>query len=354
MGRFLFYMLLGTAAAAAIVTASMFLQSPKENQADAQVLMSGNTPLQQTASLPIRRCMNMGGALEAPREGDWGYKIRAEDFKRLKLAGFDTVRVPIKFSAHTDNNPPYRISPDLIKRVDQIVDWAIVEGLQIIIDVHHYEELMQNPYVHEPRLEAMWTQIAYHYAKAPNNLMFELINEPNDKMTIERTDQLNRRLLNIVRQHNPGRWVIIGSAGWGNLDALMKSNPPRDPRVMTTFHFYDPFEFTHQGATWVPGANYPTGVKWSARSEERAAIASELDKAARWRDKTRMPMLLGEFGAINKADTTSRARWAEVVRVESERRQIGWCYWEYATGFPAFDLKANSWIPQMHRALGGR
>ena len=354
MRSLLFYIFLtvisAVAAWAGIRMLSATTNAQAASPAHGQVAMSPY----QGGSMPIKRCMNMGGALEADNEGDWGYKIRRKDFQALKRAGFDTVRVPIKFSAHTGGYTPYDISPDLFKRVDEVIDWAIIEGLQVIIDVHHYEELMSNPYAHEKRLEAMWKQIAYRYATAPDNLMFELINEPNDKMTIAKTDALNQRLLRIVREHNPRRWVIIGSAGWGGMDALLDSNPPREPFVMTTFHYYDPFEFTHQGATWITHANYPVGVKWTGLSHEQAAIRRDLDKAAAWRDKTGLPMLLGEFGAIGKADNVSRAAWAEVVRVESENRNIGWCYWEWGTGFPAYDLASENWVPGMKRALSGR
>jgi len=355
MGKFFYYALLGTAAAVAIITGAALFSGSDKGQAEAREPAADQKVVKRpTISLPIKRCMNMGGALEAEREGDWGYKIRKQDFTTLRLAGFDTVRVPIKFSAHTETRAPYKISPELFSRIDEVLDWAIVEGLQIIIDVHHYEELMSNPHTHERRLEAMWEQIAYRYATAPKNVIFELINEPNGKMTIARTDKLNKRLLQIVRKHNSDRWVIVGSAGWGGMDALLKSNPPREPYVMTTFHYYDPFEFTHQGATWIEGANYPTGVKWTGRSAEQAAIRKDLDKAARWRDQTGLPMLLGEFGAIGKADNSSRAHWAEVVRAESEKRGIGWCYWEWATGFPAYDVGTGRWVPGMKRALTGR
>ncbi len=355
MGKYLLYTALGTLAAAGIVAGFLYLNSGAQSEAEAAVPASRPAPNMATATTnaPIKRCMNMGGAMEADNEGDWGYRIRHDDFRKLKMAGFDSVRVPIKFSAHTNPRPPYEISPAIFKRVDQIVDQAIIEGLKVIIDVHHYEELMKNPAAHEPRLEAMWNQIAYRYATAPDNLMFELINEPNDKLTIKRTDALNRRLLDIVRQHNKTRWVIIGSAGWGSLEALMKSDPPKDPKVMTTFHYYDPFEFTHQGATWVPG-NYPTGIRWSGQSAERMAISRDMRTAAAWRDKTGMPILLGEFGAISKADDVSRGRWAEVVRAEAERQGIAWCYWEWATGFPAYDTTREQWIPEMRRALTGR
>jgi len=354
MGKFLFYTLLGTAAAVAIVTGASLFGGAENGAAEAASPAEGHntTPRARGATMPIKRCMNMGGALEASYEGEWGYTIRQRDFRELKHAGFDTVRVPIKFSAYTGEYAPYTISPKLFKRVDQIIDWAVIEGLQVIIDVHHYEELMKNPYAHEKRLEAMWQQIAYRYATAPENLVFELINEPNDKLTIGRTDMLNQRLLGVVRQHNPKRWVIVGSAGWGSLEALTQSSPPKDPYVMTTFHYYDPFEFTHQGASWV--GNYPTGVVWKGLSYEQAAVRKDMDMAARWRDKTGHPMLLGEFGAIGKGDVNSRARWAEVVRTEAEKRGIGWCYWDWGTSFSAYDVSKDQWVPGMRRALAGR
>ncbi len=354
MGKALKYLILGTIAAAGLLALSLFMGAPGgEDQALAQNGAQNGLRGMQSPSSPIRACMNMGGALEAPREGEWGYTVRREDFRRLKQAGFDTVRVPIKFSAHTDVRAPYRISPEFLRRVDQIVDWASLEGLQLIINVHHYEELMKNPDAHEARLEAIWRQLSYHYARAPQSLMFELLNEPNDKMTVARTDALNRRLLKIVRQHNPNRWVIIGSAGWGSLDALMESTPPKGPRIMTTFHYYDPFELTHQGATWMP-EDLPLGVSWRGSQAERAALSRDMDQAAQWRDKSGMPILLGEFGVINKADPASRARWAEAVRRAAEARDIGWCYWEWGTGFAAYDLASERWIPEMRKALAQR
>ncbi len=316
---------------------------------------SAASPVAAAADLPqspIRRCMNMGGALEAPTEGAWGYTIQQADFRRLKQAGFDTVRVPIRFSVHTAPQPPYAIDRAFLARIDQVVDAALTEGLQIIIDVHHYEALMRHPDQHEARLEAIWSQLSYHYAKAPPQLIFELLNEPNDRMTVARTDALNARLLQIVRQHNPQRWVIVGSAGWGSLDALMDSHPPQDPGIIMTFHYYAPFEFTHQGADWV-GEDLPLGVTWGD-SDGYRAIARHMDEVKQWAAVRKLPLFLGEFGVINKADHRSRALWTEAVRLQAERNNMGWCYWDYATAFHAYDQNQQRWLPDMRKALTGR
>ncbi len=299
---------------------------------------------------PIHRCMNMGGALEAPREGDWGYTIRRSDLKRLKSAGFDTIRVPIKFSAHSAKSPPFQINPSFLKRVDEIVDWALLEGLQIIIDVHHYDELMQAPNIHERRLEKIWDQLAYHYQNAPDQLMFELINEPHSNMTVERTDALNARLVSRIRRDNPNRWIVVGSAGWGSLDALAESRPPRSHRLIGTFHYYDPFEVTHQGATWME-PSYPLGARWRGTASEKAQIKADFDIVKRWQAQTGMPVLLGEFGVYEKADLQSRADWAGAVRRESEAQGFGWCFWEWGTGFNVYDVSRERWISPIRDAL---
>ncbi|MCF6329746.1 MAG: glycoside hydrolase family 5 protein, partial [Henriciella sp.] len=230
------------------------------------------------ARSPIQRCMNMGNALDSPRiEGEWGYKIRRQDLELLRDVGFDSARIPIRWSARTGMAPPYRIDPAFFGRVDEIVDWGGEIGLNIIINVHHYDALSVRPDIHEARLEAIWDQIADHYAGAPDYLIFETVNEPFGEMTVKRTDALNRRILERIRQDNPGRWVILGTAQWSNLDGLTESDPPYDRRAILTYHDYNPFEFTHQGAFWTDPVR-PTGVRWGTR-KDLSRLAATLDKA---------------------------------------------------------------------------
>lgn len=327
----------------AAITFWLVTGTPKQT-ADAQSIAAKPVP-----ASPIQRCMNMGGALEAANEGDWGYTVRQQDFTRLKAAGFDTIRLPVKVSAHTAKTAPYAIDEALLTRVDEIIGWAIADDLQIILDVHHYEELNDQPRAHEPRLEAMWDQLATRYAAYPANLMFEFINEPYGAMTVARTDRLNARLLARIRQDNPDRWVVIGSAQWGSLMGLLDSSPPYDPRVITTFHYYEPFEFTHQGANWTEPPR-PLGVTWGNKKDRRA-IQDDMGRAAHWRDQTGMPMLLGEFGVFVDAPMDERARWTAHIRRSAEAEGIGWCYWEWGTGFPVYDLKREAWMAPIRAAL---
>ena len=301
------------------------------------------------AESPVKRCINLGGALEASNEGDWGYRIRVEDFALIKATGFDTVRIPVKWSAHARTDTPYTIDGLFLARVDTVVNQALARDLNVIIDVHHYDELATDPAGHLPRLYAIWDQLFLHFAGAPDSVMFEFLNEPNGEMTNRKVDEMNRVLLTRARSLHPDRWIIVGGSGWGHFEGLSKSRPPYDRRVMTTFHFYAPFEFTHQGATWLD-MDLPTGMDWGS-AEDRAEITKTFDAVVDWRDRTGMPVFLGEFGVYTAAPADARARWTSFVRASAEARDIGWCHWDWATAFRVYDLETESWIAPMRDAL---
>ena len=298
---------------------------------------------------PVSRCMNLGGALEAPREGEWGYTIRAEDMARLKEAGFDTVRIPVKWSAHTDVEAPYTIDPDLMDRVKEVVRQAEANGLNAIIDVHHFDELYEDPDGERARLGAIWTQIADAFEGASDSVIFELINEPRDRMTVRKTDAINRELLAIIRDKHPDRWVVVGSAGWGGLDALLKSRPPEDDRIILTFHTYDPYEFTHQGAFFA-NPPPPVGKRWGTRDDIRQMTLGA-DLAARFAMEQGHPILMGEFGVYEEVPLDQRVKWTRAMRELAEERQIGWCYWDFAGTFKVYNIERESWIRSLLSAL---
>ena len=76
----------------------------------------------KTDSLPVGRCVNMGNSLETPTEGAWGgKKIDAADFTRIAKAGFNTIRLPVRWSTRAGTDAPHTIDPIFMKRVKQVV-----------------------------------------------------------------------------------------------------------------------------------------------------------------------------------------------------------------------------------------
>lgn len=304
------------------------------------------------AKLPFCRCINIGNALEAPVEGQWGVYIRDEFFKIIKEAGFEAVRIPIRWSAHANNDPPYTIDEKFFQRVDHVVKKALEQGLYVIINVHHYEEIMQNPLEHRERFIAIWQQISTRYRHYPDKLIFELLNEPHDKLTADLWNQLVRETVAVIRATNPTRKIIVGPVNWNSAYALQQLQLPEgDENIIVTFHFYTPFEFTHQGAEWV-SPSPRVGVKWYGTRAEQLEVVRELDIAASWAEKHGgVPLLMGEFGAYGKADMESRVRWTYFVAREAEKRGIAWCYWEFAAGFGVYDQFRGRWRAELLEAL---
>ncbi|HKI37524.1 MAG TPA: glycoside hydrolase family 5 protein [Gemmataceae bacterium] len=300
----------------------------------------------------LGRGINFGNALEAPREGDWGLTLEEDYFERVKKAGFNSVRLPIRWSAHAGAKPPHEIDAAFFKRIDWAVEQALSRDLVAVLNVHHFDELLQDPDKHEAELLALWKQIAEHYRDRSNRLYFELLNEPNGKLTEERWNALVPKLLEVVRATNPKRIVIVGPGQWNGLGALDKlSLPEKDRNLIVTFHYYSPFHFTHQGAEWLSESKKWKGTTWTGTAKETEELSKDFAKAAAWAKKHERPLFLGEFGSYGVADMDSRARWTRAVAREAEKHGFSWAYWEFGAGFAAYDRKAKAWHEPLLKAL---
>ncbi len=305
-----------------------------------------------SANQRLRRTVNLGNALEAPNEGEWGVILQAEYFRTIAEAGFTAVRVPIRFSAHADEKPPYTLDPVFLARVDWVVQNAIKNGLVVILDMHNYLEIFDDPAGHRERFVALWQQIAEHYQGYPDSqVYFELLNEPNGNLDAAKWNALLVETLAIIRQSNPTRPVIIDPTNWGGADGLSSLQLPNDPNLIVTFHYYLPFEFTHQGAEWMAGSDSWMGTTWDGTPDQVATIANDFDSVSTWVAENNRPIFMGEFGAYSKGDQASRVRWTTAVRQAAEERGFSWGYWEFCSGFGVYDPVANQWREDLLHAL---
>jgi len=305
------------------------------------------------SSVTLGRGINFGNMLEAPNEGEWGLTVQEEYFDRVKEAGFDFIRLPVRWNTHAGQEWPYTIDPAFFARVDEIVNWAVERDLTIIVDFHHYEEMMWDPWSHKDRFVGIWKQVAGHYKEYPSNVLFELLNEPNDQLNASLWNQCLVEALAVVRETNPTRDVVIGPVSWNAYDWLSTLDVPNDQHLIVTFHYYLPFQFTHQGAEWTGDeAQKWLGITWDATDAEKAEITAHFDAVSEWSARHgNVRILLGEFGAYSRAPQDSRVRWTEFVSREAERHGFAWAYWEMASGFGAYDPSAGAWREDLLNAL---
>ena len=198
----------------------------------------------------LGRGVNLGNALEGPNEGEWGVMLKEEYFDIIKQVGFNSIRLPVRWSGHALTEKPYTINPNFFNRVDWAVNCALSRNLPVILNMHHYRELYTDPNTfHKERFLAMWKQIAEHYKDYPDMLLLEILNEPDDALTPQMWNEWLKDALAVIRQSNPKRTIVIGSANdsWITYLKLLEL-PENDRNIIVTVHHYFPHAFTHQGA----------------------------------------------------------------------------------------------------------
>ncbi|MCQ1835433.1 glycoside hydrolase family 5 protein [Neorhizobium galegae] len=322
--------------------------------------IAGLTAAEQSKALG--RGVNFGGTLEAPSEGAWGGRLSTELFAAVRQGGFQTIRLPVRFSSHAALSEPYKLDEAFMKRVDFAINNALSRGLNIIIDFHHYHEMDGDPIEAEEvaigleksreRFLAIWEQLARRYQSLPNDkVLFEIYNEPHGK-TEEVWNDLLAKALAVIRKTNPYRFLIVDPAEWSTAWGLEKlAIPADDRRLIVTIHNYAPFKFTMQGAGWIEGSRPWLGTSCCEKTQIEE-IRTPLDMAVEWGKKNDRPIFVGEFGSNSLAYYPDRVTYTRIMREEIERRGMSWAYWDFASHeFGPWDPTTKSWLPELHEAL---
>ena len=282
--------------------------------------------------------------------------------------GLKTVRIPVCFSAWASLNAPYKWDfPQNLAAIDSLTNWALQEKMRVIIDFHHPEMNGTFPQALNPeRIKWIWAQIATRYRNTdPDRVFLELWNEPHD---VKLADWINTAtgLIQTVRAIAPNHTLIVGAHDYNGIEALLQLPVFGDKNIIYTFHFYDPFVFTHQGAGWVnemkdvrnvpfpavgvpaiPGSAKGTWVENAIKNYEKdgtkAAIVRQLEKAKGWSVANNVPIFCGEFGSYNEfADEISRCNHAFTNFQALGMMDIPCTFWEWDGGFNLFKRGSTS------------
>lgn len=296
----------------------------------------------------IGKGINIGNALEAPNEGDWGLVIQESYIEEIAKAGFNSVRLPICWSAHAKNTAPYSIDPIFLKRVDEIMGWCLSRKLAVIITIHHFNELYENPDngIYRQKLLSIWEQLSNHYrGKYPETLIFEPLNEPHANLDAEKWNNFILEILKTIRRIEPDRTLIIDVPEWGYHGALRKLQiPGEEKNVIVSVRYYIPYDFTHQGAHWAEGSEKWMGLSWTGTPEEKNAVISHMNLIATWAKEHNRPITIGEYGAIIDARHEYRVIWTRFVRSQFEKFGFSWSYFDFGIRFRAYDINNHTWL----------
>jgi aryl-phospho-beta-D-glucosidase BglC (GH1 family) len=302
----------------------------------------------------LGRGINMGNSFEAPSETAWGNPWDPEYFKIMSELGFSHVRLPVRWEPADRSmaNSPYSIYPEFLDRIQEVVDTALRYGLHIIINMHHHEALYEDPAGQKDRFQSQWDQIANRFKDYPDSLLFEVLNEPHGNLTPALWNEYFSDALSEIRKTNPTRVVLMGTAEYGGLGGVVHLQIPNDEYLILSVHYYNPFNFTHQGADWVGSQSEEwLGTEWFDTEADREAVASDFASALQYSETNHIPLHVGEFGAYEEADLDSRTRWTTFLARWFEQQDLSWAYWEFSAGFGIYDPSTKQYITPLVDAL---
>ncbi len=345
------------------------------------VSLGQDTPA-HAAVKKIKRGVNFGNRWEVAPPFSWQIPYSLQDVDQAAAEGFDHIRIPISWHHYLSRKDgKLSISPELTDEIDPIIDRALEKGLHVIIDWHHFDELTSDPDSYQLRFVDGWKVIAKRYADRSENLWFELINEPKDELTTERLNILQAHAIDAIRRIAPDRTLLVTTGLWGAINELPKLRLPADEdNLIVTVHNYEPFNFTHQGASWtgmsdLKHVRYPgppetplavpdsmkdrgdiTGFihSYNTLPEDKnpsslSAIKPRFDEAKKWSEASGRPVHLGEFGVVTTADPDDRVRYVRDMRTLAESHDIPWTLWDWKAGFAYWDSKTNT--PLLREAI---
>lgn len=288
----------------------------------------------------------------------WGNpKADAETFRAMKEAGFGTVRIPVTWEDHLDAQ--YRISDVWMDRVQEVVDIALAEELYVILDLHHEEWLNLETEREAEIKEAfvtVWEQIAKRFRAYDERLLFEAMNEPRlrdseyewTSGTVElraMVNGLNEAFVGTVRGtggKNKKRYLLVCPyAGNNETEAMQGLIVPDDRRVIVSVHMYTPYSFCQKedgDVTWDTG-------------ETRERVARAFLEMNRLFVQRNIPVILTEFGCVDKGNTQARVEWTKYYMEQAGRCGIP-CIWWDCGAYGLLDRENKTWkFPEIVEVL---
>jgi aryl-phospho-beta-D-glucosidase BglC (GH1 family) len=291
--------------------------------------------------------------------------LKPSDFKTIAGWGFNSVRLPVDGAYLFSNGGRGTLRPERFAILKQALGWAWAERLHVVLDFH---QCAWHSFA-DPNLTGLWTssrdlslfasqweELSNALKKCEGPLWAELLNEPT-ACNPEDWNRAAKELARAVHQTDPERVLVVESTQWGAVDQLEAlANAFSDPKVVLSFHFYEPIFFTHQRAPWWKDGGffkevmeYPGGVpRWkeflsrtdltpAGRSilEKRGPITwnrealRELLKPAFDLRKRGVPLYCGEFGVYEIAPQASRRAWIGDMMHLLGEMGAGWAYWNY-------------------------
>lgn len=306
-----------------------------------EITMAEIAPMDMVADMRVG--WNLGNTLDATggsglgSETSWGNpKTTKEMIDVMVDAGFNVIRIPITWDGHFGSAPDYKIDEEWLNRVQEVVDYAFENDVYVIINMHHEDwhfPSNQNKDQASEILQALWTQVAERFRDYDEKLIFEGLNEPRKKGTAMEWnggDYEGKQVVNHFAQvfvetvratggNNTIRNLMVtGYAASSNKETLRNISLPADNHLIVSVHAYTPYEFS---------LNITGTAEWNADKDTKDIdyVMKSIDELFLQKG---IPVIIGEFGALNKENEEERAEWVSYYLTKAKEIGVPCVWWD--------------------------
>lgn len=296
---------------------------------------------------------NLGNTMDGhtgftPNETLWqNVETTQELLKAVHDLGFNTVRVPVTWGTMIDDENGYVINETWLSRVQDIVDYCVNMNMYVIINIHH-DGAEQSGWLRigaddqapvQEKFEAVWRHIAERFKDYDEHVIFESMNEvtgddgdlAGDTANINALNQIFVDTVRSTGSNNTKRWLSVPGRYTNIVNTTKEENGfmlPDDSvedRLFVAVHYYD----------WNFGLLETTQTT-EFNDKKVSSLVTEFHLLDKFHDAG-IPIILGEYGAMNKMNTLERAYHVEVVNRLCQQLGMVPVYWDQGW----YDLSMN-------------
>ena len=292
------------------------------------------TPLNLKVYKSLGLGINTDGIFSRDKSGQLTVNYTNEDFAIIKKAGFKHVRVLIRVPLMNESKPD-SISLNDIKVIKKVLDEILKNKLMVVFNPVHASKEFKKRLEDEPLLQAsfikFWGALAANFSSYdPNRFLVEPFNEPHFVST-ESWNHLQDQLIAEIRKVLPKHTLVVTPVT-ETIAAITAFKPVKDKNVIYTFHYYLPFELTHQGASWT-WKSFPAGYTYPNKDWNIERMKSEyFEPLHKWAQTNDIKLYGGEYGVIRNADKESRLKWFTDAEKMIKEYNYPSAVWEFKKG----------------------
>ena len=262
--------------------------------------------------------------------------ITEKDIDVIAGWGMDHVRIPMDYNVL--ENADGSLSAEGFDRIGRAVGWCTQRGMKVVLDLHktagysfdadENEGGFFHSAAYQERFYHLWEGLAQRF-NDPERIAFELLNEVTDASVIGEWNRIAAECIRRIRKIALRSLILVGSY-WNNSPLAVKDlEPPADDRVVYNFHCYDPLNFTHQGASWVPQLNNDIRIPFDGAGITPELFEEQFASAIRTAEERGAALYCGEYGVIEQVEPEDAVKWFRTIHEVFERHGIARSAWTY-------------------------